>query len=127
MASDGNQRKPGASTWTSRLDMPSSAVPGKRTLTEALAPQAVSAAPIPAVQRRFAGAPAGTAHEGSAIHDAAARGVATPASPLPHGATIQQLFGRRDISQVQAHTGPEAAASATAMGADAYAMGEHPA
>jgi len=125
MASDGNQRKPGASTWTSRLDAPSPADPGKRTLTEALAPQAVSAPPAPAVQRRSGGGPAGPAHDGSAIHDAAARGVATPASPLPHGATIQQLFGRRDISQVQAHTGPEAAFSATAMGAEAYAMGEH--
>lgn len=39
-------------------------------------------------------------------------------------ATIQQLFGRHDISSVQAHTGPEAAASAQAMGAQAYATGD---
>ncbi|HET9627514.1 MAG TPA: DUF4157 domain-containing protein [Kofleriaceae bacterium] len=40
-------------------------------------------------------------------------------------ATIQQLFGRHNISSVQAHTGPEAAASAQAMGAQAYASGDH--
>ena len=63
MTSDGNQRKPGASTWTSRIDAPNSAVPGKRTLTEALATQAVSAPPAPAVQRRPGGEPAGPARD----------------------------------------------------------------
>jgi uncharacterized protein DUF4157 len=51
--------------------------------------------------------------------------VATSASSLPHGDTIQRLFGRHDISAVQAHTGPDAAASAQAMGAQAYATGNH--
>ncbi len=92
-----------------------SATPGKQTLVERT---------HPAVQQRAAPAEAGAGDE-SAIHAAAARGVATPASPLPHGATIQHLFGRHDISGVKAHVGGPAAASARAMGADAYATGDH--
>jgi hypothetical protein len=38
---------------------------------------------------------------------------------------IQRAFGRHDLSSVQAHTGPEADASAQAMGAEAYATGDH--
>ena len=60
-----------------------------------------------------------------AVHAAAAQGVATPASPLPHGAEIQRSFGHHDVSGIQAHTGPAAAGSARAMGADAYATGNH--
>jgi hypothetical protein len=60
-----------------------------------------------------------------AVHAAAAQGVATPSGPLPHGDTIQRAFGHHDISSIQAHTGPNAAASANAMGADAYATGDH--
>ena len=59
------------------------------------------------------------------VHAAAAQGVATPASPLPYIDTIQRSFGRHDISSVQSHTDPEAAASTRAMGADAYATGDH--
>jgi len=79
------------------------------------------------VQQRAAVAPAeGTSQDTDAVHAAAAKGIATPSTSLPHGATIQQLFGpRHDLSAVQAHTGPEAAASATAMGAKAYATGNH--
>ena len=88
--------------------------PGKRTLVEAV--------PVPAVQLRATGA---AATPSPAVHEAAAQGVATPASPLPHGSAIQHLFGRHDVSNVQAHTGPEAAASAGAMGAQAYATGNH--
>jgi hypothetical protein len=59
------------------------------------------------------------------VHAAASRGVATPSSPLPFSNTIQRAFGRHDVSAIQAHTGPAAAASAQAMGADAYAAGDH--
>jgi hypothetical protein len=59
------------------------------------------------------------------LHTAASRGVATPASPLPFSDTLQRVFGRHDISSIQAHTGPEAAASAQTMGAEAYATGDH--
>jgi hypothetical protein len=82
--------------------------PGKRTLTEATA----------ASQSQTAG-------NGDAVHVAAQRGVATAGTPLPFGASIQQLFGRHDVSGIQAHTGPEATASARAMGASAYATGNH--
>ena len=59
------------------------------------------------------------------VHAAAAQGVATPSATLPHGDTIQRAFGHHDISSIQAHTGPAAAASASAMGADAYATSDH--
>jgi hypothetical protein len=88
--------------------------PGKQTLVEQ-----VHAADV---QRR---ANTAEAAETSAVHAAAAQGVATSSSPLPHGDRIQHAFGRHDISAVQAHTGSEAAASAHAMGAQAYATGNH--
>ena len=87
-------------------------VPGRRTLVEQAYPWMV---------QRVASADA----DPDAIHAAAQRGVATPATALPFGQTIQRLFGRHDISQVQAHTGTEAGSSARAMGATAYATGHH--
>jgi hypothetical protein len=89
--------------------------PGKRTLVE----QAYPAAAL--VQRRSDE----TAADEAGVHAAAARGTATPASALPHGDWIQRAFGRHDVSSVQAHAGGEAAASASAMGAQAYATGNH--
>ena len=78
------------------------------------------------VQQRAAGGPdAPVASNEAAVHAAAAQGVATPASSLPYRDNIQRAFGRHDISSVQAHTGPEAAASTRAMGAEAYATGDH--
>ncbi|HET9624796.1 MAG TPA: DUF4157 domain-containing protein [Kofleriaceae bacterium] len=59
------------------------------------------------------------------VEAAAARGTATPATALPHGAQIQKAFGRHDISGVQAHTGAGARESADAMGAQAFATGNH--
>ncbi|HEX8115516.1 MAG TPA: DUF4157 domain-containing protein, partial [Kofleriaceae bacterium] len=59
------------------------------------------------------------------VHAAAARGTATPASALPHADVIQRLFGRHDVSGVQAHVGPDAAATARDMGGKAYATGSH--
>jgi len=64
-------------------------------------------------------------HGDAAIHAAAARGIATPWSALPHAGRIQRSFGRHDISGIQAHAGGAAAASATEIGADAYATGNH--
>jgi len=86
--------------------------PGKRTLVEQ--------ASVPAVQMHGGGA-----QPEAAVHDAAAQGVATPASALPFGDTLQRAFGRHDISSVQAHSGSEAAHTAKSMGADAYAAGDH--
>jgi ubiquitin C-terminal hydrolase len=56
---------------------------------------------------------------------AAARGIATPASALPHRDAIQRSFGRHDVSAIQAHTGDAAAESARDMAAQAYAIGSH--
>ncbi|MEO7731335.1 MAG: DUF4157 domain-containing protein [Kofleriaceae bacterium] len=66
-----------------------------------------------------------TAEGKGTVHRAAAQGVATPSGLLPHGDTIQRAFGHHDISSIRAHTGPAAAASASVMGADAYATGDH--
>lgn len=60
-----------------------------------------------------------------AVHAAAARGVATAAQPLPHLEQIQRSFGRHDVTHVQAHVGGAAADASAAMGAEAYATGDH--
>jgi cell wall-associated NlpC family hydrolase len=86
--------------------------PGKRPLVEQVQ--------MPAIQMHGAGE-----QSDEAVHAAAAQGVATPASSLPYGDHIQRAFGRHDISSVKAHTGADAARSAKAMGADAYAAGDH--
>ncbi len=87
--------------------------PGKRTLVEEEHAK---------IQRR---AQISATTDPAAVHAAAAEGVATPSSPLPHLDTIQRAFGGHDVSGLQAHTGPEAIASARAMGADAYATANH--
>ena len=91
-----------------RRDGPA-ATPGKQTA-------------IAALQRAAGGEVAGGE---ATVRSAAARGVETAASPLPHLDTIQRAFGRHDISGIQAHVGADAAGSARAMGADAYATGNH--
>src|SRR4051794_7011522 len=89
--------------------------PGKQTLVEQLV--------APVVQRRAA--EKHDASDDTTVHAAASRGVAAPASALPFSNTIQRAFGRDDVSSIQAHTGPEATAAAQAMGAEAYATGDH--
>ena len=59
------------------------------------------------------------------VHRIAAAGTADAGGALPHLDTIQAAFGRHDIRSIQAHTGPTAAEAATAMGATAYATGNH--
>src|SRR5690242_12688214 len=59
------------------------------------------------------------------VHSAAAHGTSGAATTLPQLATIQQLFGRHDVSGVQAHVGGAAAEGARAMGAQAFATGDH--
>lgn len=95
------------------------------------APLAVApSGPRPTLQMLFGG-PAAAAATAAAtegpteVHAAAARGTATPAVKLPYVDRIQRAFGRHDVSGIQAHVGGDAAAAATAMGAQAYATGEH--
>ncbi len=82
------------------------------------------AGPVPSAVQRRVGA-AGEGGSDSRVHQAAAQGLQDPAGPLPFLDVIQPLFGRHEVSQVQAHTGPAARAGAEAMGADAFATGAH--
>jgi hypothetical protein len=60
-----------------------------------------------------------------AVHAAATRGIAGSSHALPHADTIQPLFGSHDLGKIQAHTDESAAAGARAMGAQAFAAGDH--
>lgn len=59
------------------------------------------------------------------VHAAAEHGLDGSAGPLPFWSEIQRSFCDHDLGAVVAHTGPEAAAGAVAMGAEAFATGEH--
>lgn len=59
------------------------------------------------------------------IRGAAQVGIRTPSDQLPFASQIQQSFGRHNLGQVRAHLGSEAGESARAMGARAFATGEH--
>ncbi|MEL6181984.1 MAG: DUF4157 domain-containing protein, partial [Myxococcota bacterium] len=61
----------------------------------------------------------------SSIHAAAQHGVRGAGQRLPHVDTIQQSFGSHDITAVQAHVGGDAAKASAAIGARAYATGNH--
>jgi len=61
--------------------------------------------------------------DGHSVHTRASRGVEGSGSALPHGDTIQRLFGRHDVSHVKAFTGSRAAEATQSIGAKAYATG----
>ena len=88
--------------------------PGKQSLVEA-----TLGTPV---QRR---ADSAGAAEGDQVHAAAQAGLAQPSSALPHADQIQGAFGRHDVSGIQAHVGGAAAEASDAMGAQAYATGDH--
>ncbi len=75
------------------------------------------------VQRRGRGR--GAASGPGDVQRVAAAGLAGPASPLPFADVIQRSFGAHDVSGVEAHVGGPAAAASAAMGAQAYATGNH--
>ena len=60
---------------------------------------------------------------GASATDIAAQGMRGPGQALPFGDRIQRLFGRHDVSGVQAHVGGEAGEAARTLGARAYAHG----
>jgi len=65
----------------------------------------------------------GAATASGSVHAAAARGIASPTTALPHAERIQASFGAaHDVSQIQAHVGGNAAGE---MGAKAFASGGH--
>ena len=114
------QLGPGKRTLVEQIDgPPTGAIPESRAATRR--PPPVDPTVGTAVQRRATtSGPSPTS-----VHEAAAQGVATPSSPLPYANTIERAFGRHDVSSIQAHQGPDAAASAQALGAQAYATGNH--
>ena len=59
------------------------------------------------------------------VHEAAAMGIASGGGAMPHASAIQNSFGAHDVSGIQAHTGSAATAANQAMGAEAYATGNH--
>lgn len=106
---------------TSSLGSGATTAPGKRTLTSALP-----------VQRRAAPAQATAAPARAAgddpfgLHHAAAdHGTASGGGALPFHDAIQTAFGRHDLGRVQAHVGGAATEACDAMGAQAYATGDH--
>jgi hypothetical protein len=100
-----------------RADDAAALSPGKVTLTSQLPPVEV------AIQRRSTGmtVPAGAEQ----VHAAAAHGTSGTGAALPHADAIQQSFGRHDVGQIQAHVDERAAHGAAAMGAAAFATGNH--
>ena len=101
--------------------------PGKRTLVQAGYSGSVptSGSAQGQVQLHRSGAGGDRSDDPKAVHDAATRGTSDSGGPLPHLRTIQALFGRHDVRQVQAHTGAAAAEASHAMGAEAFATGNH--
>lgn len=83
-------------------------------------PAAVQAHPTPRDQRE---------HDPRSAHDvrsAAARGLETPSTSMPHAAAIQRSFGsEHDVSGVQAHVGGAASEACHDMNATAFAAGNH--
>lgn len=65
----------------------------------------------------------GISLESGKAQDVAAHGVSGSAQPLPHHGRIQALFGRHDISGVQAHMDGPARAATASLGAHGYATG----
>jgi hypothetical protein len=124
------QRKADAAAAMSTSPRPGNADPADR---RAERPPSDSrepdAAPRPTIFELFAAGVQrkanGAEHDTEQIHASAQRGLATAAEPLPHGQEIQRLFGRHDVSGVQAHVGGDAARASREIGAQAYAMGNH--
>jgi hypothetical protein len=105
----GRDRRPAGSTDGVT---PRGGTPGKTTLVEATF----------GVQMRRA---AQEGDDAGAVQAAAAQGISGSATSLPHLDTIQRAFGSHDVSGIQAHTDASASAGSRAMGAEAYATGDH--
>lgn len=67
----------------------------------------------------------GAQSETEAVHQAASHGIQGGGGSMPHLGAIQQSFGSHDASSIQAHTGSAATQANEAMGAEAYATGNH--
>jgi hypothetical protein len=89
------------------------AIPGKSTLVDAYAARGL----VPVQAKGDA------AGDTAAVHEAAERGTQGAPTALPYADRISPLFGRHDVSQVQAFIGGPAREATAAMGATAYATG----
>ncbi len=95
--------------------------PGQPTTRPAVGKRALTEQPlVPDVQRSASGQ-----GDGAAVQQTAAQGIAGGGGPMPHLVPIQQLFGRHDVSGVEAHVGGGAETASRAIGAEAYATGNH--
>ena len=61
-----------------------------------------------------------SAMDTASIHKTAQKGVEGKGGKLPHLGKIQKSFGKHNVTQAQAYTGPKAASAAKNMGAEAY-------
>jgi hypothetical protein len=84
-------------------------------------------APARPVQRASVqrSADAHTGLDDAQVHAVAAHGIAGAGTALPHLDAIQRSFGPLDVSGVTAHVGGAAADASAALGAHAYATGDH--
>ena len=89
--------------------------PGKATRVEQAYAGAAPGAPV---QRKGGG-------DSADVHTSAEAGIAGAGGPLPFLGQIQQAFGRHDVGGIQAHTDGAAAGASAAIGAQAYASGNH--
>ncbi len=128
----------GGSSWLGEGASSSSAA-GKRSLTDRLQRKAGAAPAAPGPVLPFG--PVDQPEDGEApepvslldsllgkpdVHAAAAHGVAGPGGSLPFLDQIQASFGAaHDVAHVRAHVGGAAAEGSAAMGAQAYATGDH--
>jgi hypothetical protein len=100
-------------------------------------PEPVAGIPMGALQRSATPPPAtsgggaapddpfGLHLEGSSAQAIAAHGVEGGGGALPHREAIQASFGRHDVSGISGHVGGPAAQASAALGAEAYATGDH--
>lgn len=76
----------------------------------------------PGIQRQ---ASSTSAEDTNQVHAAASRGTSDTGTTLPHASQIQAAFGNHDLSSVEAHVGGSAKEASDAMGAEAFATGNH--
>lgn len=97
----------------------------KKTVAQMSVPEQLQALQPP---RPFGCAPlqSKSTSDGSAdeVHATAAQGVIGSGQKLPHLDSIQQSFGKQDVSNVQAYLGGPAIDANQALGASAYATGD---
>jgi hypothetical protein len=107
------------------------AAPGKSTLVESSLPRNTRDVPAAHVQlATSAHGPTSAVEQpanddSGAIQRVAATGIAGGGGPLPYRDAIQGLFGRHDVSGIEAHVGGTAETANRAIGAEGYATGHH--